>query len=440
MGAGDAAVELAVVALIDIAVGHDLRRRVRDLAVENSVNVKTLQLLAFGEYQEHDGQVYPASYSESEDAGEIMASGAVIAGASGTYRVPFGQNYPVSVYVGQSNGEFENNVLLLTDQNKDNTSIMATVKIASGSVPQITSIAFSGDGGSIYAGMPISQSITSSGPLGDLYLNQNNTPVNVTAPSIFGNIDMDGQISGVIQTTGQRVDAVSGLTAAVPADLGSTHVLNGTTVATTVNSEGTMTGQLISRGNLVSQVQLGAGMSGGLIVAQGNLGAWVGAARVGGLTSNGAGFGGQLVVLGNVWGDISISGGLKSGRLAFSGNDYGNLTISGGVNSASAIVGRGIIGSATYGTHFHLDSLSGILAVEGAVSASGSYSSGNALFNKTNMGSPNANSSAVDAIFSSGGQTLGLDVSGLDLQGLSLISTDLAALHVASGALTGPTP
>ena len=408
---------------------------IRDLGVERSVNVKTLQALAFGEYQEEEGDINPASNAGSEDAGDLLVSTQEIVAANGTCRVPFGQNYTVALFIGQSNGQFEGNPVLLTDEYTDNTAVIATVKVVAGNPPQVASVGLSGDGGSVQTNQVISQSITSSGPLGDLYLNQNNTALNVTAPGIFGNIDLGGVLSGVIQTTGQRVDPVSGLTTAVPADLGSVAS------RTAVTTEGTMTGQLIVRGNLVSQINLNNGMSGGVIAVQGNLGAQAGSTRVGGLNFNGGGgFGGKLVVLGNVWGDINFNGGLRSGRVAVSGTVYGNFEVEGGVDAASAIVVRGAVGSTSLGTALYLDSLNGILAVEGSVNSGENTSSSHALFNKTNLGTGNANSSAVDAIFTNGGQTLGLDLApaNLDLQGLGYILTDLAALHVTGGTLAGP--
>ena len=64
--------------------------------VENSVNVKTLQALAFGEYQEEDGGINQASTADEEDALDILVSNLGIAPANGTYHAVLGQNYPVA--------------------------------------------------------------------------------------------------------------------------------------------------------------------------------------------------------------------------------------------------------------------------------------------------------------------------------------------------------
>jgi hypothetical protein len=53
----------------------------------------------------------------------------------------------------------------------------------------------------------------------------------------------------------------------------------------------------------------------------------------------------------------------------------------------------------------------------------------------------NANASAIDAVFTEGGQPLAFDLTGLDLGGLGEILRDLSALHVGSdGNLTGAVP
>jgi hypothetical protein len=466
---------------------------VRDAAAEGSINVRTLQFLAFGEYQEENGQYYPGNTAQGEDATDLLRSNQAIAAANGTYRVPVGQNYPVAVFIGQSNGQFNGGPpILLTDELMPvlppvttpptlpanfNTAVIATVTVATSNPPsqqQVISIAFSGDGGSVESSVPL-QSITSTGSLGDLYLDQGNTAVSVTASSVFGNIDLGGVLSGVIQTTGQRTDPVTGLVTTVSADLGTTHTVSTdhgtTTQATTVTVEGAMTGKLISRGNLISQVNLNGMSSGGVIAAQGNLGAQVGGSssttRVGGLDSNGAGLGGDVVVLGSVYGDINVDGGMRSGRLAVGGSDYGNLSVDGGVDSKSAIVVAGSIGSQSLGTYLNLDSLNGILAVEGSANVWHSYTSNQALFNQTNLGTTaagnpavlatiNANTDlrAISAIFTNNNQILGLDLTAaqivafglplttptLNLDGLTDILTDLNLLSVSGGTLTGTTP
>jgi hypothetical protein len=167
----------------------------------------------------------------------------------------------------------------------------------------------------------------------------------------------------------------------------------------------------------------------------------VAGARLGGLVING-GLSGEMVALGNVFGDLTLNGGLKSGRLAFEGNDTGNLTINGGVDASSAIVVSGNIGDAITGTNLNIDNLKGILAVEGTVNFNKSFNSKGALFFQTNLGSGNANSNALNAIFTNNGQKLLFDLaSPMDLKGLVLILADLSTLKVnSSGNLTGTIP
>ena len=73
-----------------------------------------------------------------------------------------------------------------------------------GSVVQ--SVDLYGDGGSIFSKQFIAQSVTSTGPLGDLTVLASQGLNNVTAPSIFGNIAAQGPLFGTIQTTGVRTD------------------------------------------------------------------------------------------------------------------------------------------------------------------------------------------------------------------------------------------
>ena len=105
-----------------------------------------------------------------------------------------------------------------------------------------------GDGGSIFSEQFIAQSVTSTGPLGDLTVLATQGLNNVTAPSIFGNIAAAGPIFGTIQTTGVRTDPVTGATSQIPADLGRVYVvpaggrnLQPYVTATTIEGQGIRT-------------------------------------------------------------------------------------------------------------------------------------------------------------------------------------------------------
>ena len=211
----------------------------------------------------------------------------------------------------------------------------------------------------------------------------------MTAPSIFGNIAAAGPIFGTIQTTGVRTDPVTGATSQIPADLGRVYVvpaggrdLQPYVTATTIEGQGpdSLTGRIISRGNLISSIRSDGGAS-GLIAVQGNFGAvttLLGTpTRVGGLLVNG-GFSGQLVVLGNDYGDLTFHGGLTGGRIAVEGTGgaqsgiLGNVIVDRGLyptgsdRAGSAIVSGGEIGDASFGTALSVaDSNQGIVAAIG---------------------------------------------------------------------------
>ena len=74
----------------------------------------------------------------------------------------------------------------------------------------IPAVAFVGDGGSINTVIPVTN-ITSTGPVGDLLLRCGNGVANVTVPSVFGNVELSGgSITGTFQTTGIRIDPITG--------------------------------------------------------------------------------------------------------------------------------------------------------------------------------------------------------------------------------------
>src|SRR5262249_51931670 len=125
----------------------------------------------------------------------------------------------------------------------------------------------------------------------------------------------------------------------------------------------------ISAMNLISQINIQSGLD-GVIAANGDIGtiqlnlggtAKVGTdaarslTRFGGITVNNGGLNGQVVALGNVFGDINVQGGL-SGRVAANGNRgefgldnfrygiLGNVAIGGGVSSTGGVISAGLIG------------------------------------------------------------------------------------------------
>jgi hypothetical protein len=233
---------------------------------------------------------------------------------------------------------------------------------------------------------------------------------NVTAPSIIGNIEVQGPIAGIIQTTGVRTDPITGVTSAVAADWGRTirvMTSGGTVLSSTVVQAqgGGIEGQLISRGNFLSQIIADGGIS-GVIAAQGDLGTRVGTARLGGILAHGS-LQGEVMVLGFLAGDVEIDGGLKGGRIAAKRGIPGNLRINGSVDANSAIVSGGAIGDPAAGTALTVGQVQGIVAAEGPINLAKGTTTQAAFFQGNLLpGSPNA--AAIDAIFTDGAGLLPL--------------------------------
>jgi hypothetical protein len=324
--------------------------------------------------------------------------------------------------------------------------VLAVVSVAAvGSASTIGQVDLIGDGGSFSTKQFIATAITSTGPLGDLTLGApQGVPADITAPSIIGSISVpNGPIAGIIQTT--------------TGDFGRLLTdATGRVVATTVTAgAGGLTGQLVSRANLVSLINLGVAAS-GVIAAQGDIGAILldanGQAvqdasgrltRFGGVQVNG-GLGGLIVARGNIFGDISANG-VPSGRIAAHGRaEYGllaprvgilgNLNINGNLDSGAAIASGGVIGDAAGGTVLNVQNVKGILAAE-APSPINFGSVGNLQAASIFTG-PSA--AAVEAIFTDGAGNLinfDLDAGSLQLDGLAQILAQLRGLKVINGQL-----
>lgn len=391
---------------------------------------------------------------QGNSLGNLFGSNAVLNPASDAFVVPFNETNPVRLFVHDNTNNDLEQIMTLTDEFTDNLPVTAYVQVMpttnNNIAPLVLSVALVGNGGSINSTLSVA-SITSTGPLGDVTVSGssgttlNNAPGlgNITAPSIFGSINVTGAgIYGVIQTT-------SG-------DLGQTIVgTNGTiTGVTSIFSNGAITGQIISRGNLVSSVSTNGAFS-GVIAAQGDLGAiqrdshgnavLTGNAltRFGGITIAGNDSG-QILALGNVFGNVTISGTM-TGRMAVEGRAVSGLAatrvgILGNVSvnsfaAGSAIVSLGLAGDATGGTTVHLGSANGFVAAGGSVNLSSTtIAASNLLQNQTG-----ANLAAISAIFTNGGFPLLFDTGGT-LNGLALIETDLTNLKDTSGVLSGTVP
>src|SRR5262249_21075365 len=301
--------------------------------------------------------------ANANDAARLLTPGTAVGEANETYRVPFADlaTQQVGLFLGTplGGGHFDNQNLVLVVEGVPSPNAAGTGNIITPSnvargavnalvyvVPTlvqgrlgtsvIQSILLHGDGGSIRTQQYIAGQLTgpgitfagisSTGPLGDLLLQNTLGVSNVTAPSIFGSIIAHGDITGTIQTTGIRTDPITCLTSNVGADLGNVYIAtppNGRpfVTVTTIDTTGALTGRIISRGKLLSQVAVQRIT--GVVAAQGDIGTTVGSIRLGGIVANGD-VSGQIMTLGTINGDLVIHGGLRGGRIAAKGSILGN--------------------------------------------------------------------------------------------------------------------
>ena len=185
----------------------------------------------------------------------LLGSSPTLNPAADAFVVPFNETQSVRLFAHEDTNPDLGLVMTLTDEINDNLPVTACVQIVpttNNSVnPLVQSVALAGNGGSINSTLSIAN-ITSTGSLGDVTVGGssgttvNNAPGlgNLTAPSIFGSINVtNAGIYGVIQTTSGDLGQVI---------LGSNGQITG---VTSIFSNGAITGQIISRGNLVSSVR-----------------------------------------------------------------------------------------------------------------------------------------------------------------------------------------
>jgi hypothetical protein len=391
----------------------------------------------------------PADTATAADALRPLATGTSLEQANDTFQVFVSEASPVAQFlVTGPGGSFDARPMLFADKVNDNRPVTATDTLVlplGSSSTEVSTVRFHGQGGSLTTAQPISAAIISDGSLGDLILSAlGGLTANVLAPSIIGNIDVtSGGISGIIETSG---------------DLGSASTSsNGQiTGVTSIQTVGGLTGRIIVGGNLISEVELQSGLN-GVIAVQGDIGTiQTNSARIavtvnnalirfGGITVSSGGVNGQIVALGNVFGDILITGGL-SGRIGVKGNNseyglssgrdgiLGNVSIKGDIGTTGAIISAGVIGDSAGGTLLSISGQDqGILAAEGDINYAGDLGSLPNVFENAS----GVNAAAIDAIFTNGGIVLNVTISSQ----LELILQDLLALTVGSdGNLTGTTP
>jgi hypothetical protein len=207
-------------------------------------------------------------------------------------------------------------------------------------------------------------------------------------------------------------------------------------------------GQVVVAGNL-NEAQVNGTMAGtigvGGDIGQGVVGLNGSLTRYGWVIVNAA-FTGQVVAMGNVYGDLWFKKDVD-GRISAHGRPVtglsterqgivGNVRVDGTLGAKGAIVSDGLIGDAAGGTKLTANGVAGILAAKGAIPLGQIGAADNAQIFANAQG---VNSAAIDAIFSDQGNLLFIDTTPTGLRDLSLILNDLAALHIgAGGNLTGP--
>jgi hypothetical protein len=431
-----------------------------------AVQAASIQALGFGSLGDASGTILGTNANQVE-AQEVPTASTPIVEAKNpeTFRIPFAGATTVAFFFDSTpGGHFDNKDVLFTDQGAIATQVTglpdirgAVTALVTATVPgpsplsDIQTIALNGDGGAIQTSQDGIQTVTSTGPLGDVIMQgPHGLVANVTAPCIIGNIIGGGGISGTVQTTGLRTDPITGVVAAIAADFGRALTDgNGNIVGvTTVQSTGAgLGGQLISRANFKSQIIANGGIS-AVVAGQGDFGVGVVAAtghltRFGSVQSNGP-LSGDFVFLGNIFADFAVvHGGLKGGRIAAQGQPVaglsstrtgilGNLTFSGDLDGSSAIVSGGMIGDPAGGTGLSTSNVQGILAADETITVlSGNLKKAAVFQNATGL-----NSAAIASIF-----VPTFDQSGLDLKNLNtVILPNLNNLHVSNGSLTTAPP
>ncbi|HEY2157881.1 MAG TPA: hypothetical protein VGH33_19790, partial [Isosphaeraceae bacterium] len=447
----------------------------------SSIQAKSVQAVAFSQYFQGDqvgnpvlsnsdtsAAPYRRSVATANDAFAMLAAGTALAQANTTFNVPVGLHPSVLYMPTLAAGRFDSNYVLLADQFANdpyaaaeglatNAEIIATVPVAiqtnvtpfAPPTSVIQGVSLVGDGGSVQTVQWINGNITSTGPMGDLTVQSTRGITgNVTATRIFGSVlSTYGPISGTIQTTGVRTDPITGAATSGNADWGRIYTDRTgpvpLVVDTTITAFGSISGRLISRGKLISQVALANGTLTGLIAAAGDVGT-NGRNNAGQLTRFG-GFQiggpvtGRIVTLGNVVGDTSL-GNMVGGRIAVGGSVLGNLTFNGLFDANSALVARGQVGSTTNGTVINVRNVGGILASRGPIAfgLTGSVNSG-AIFNNVGAGTDASSildAGAIDAVFADEAShpITAFDVAGLDLGNLNRLLVDVAGLRTTTNA------
>jgi hypothetical protein len=433
---------------------------VRDLIPLGSyINVYSIEAVAAGSVGLGGSSTVLGESASAYQVQSLLSPTTRVVQASNTFRVPFDGNSAdqVGFFLDDNTwGQFDwSNVSftiesqlsvnssgtanIVTPSNVARGSDVALIHVGiptSGGSSVIQGITILGDGASIQTFQWIDGPIVSTGPLGDLFL-LNWQPVgDITAPSIFGTILSYAQYNGTIQTTGLWTNPISGVVSSIPGTFGETY-LNSSRQFTTNTFEtysGALTGNLIVRGNLVSNVVLNGGLTGTIDVL-GNIGSTTpNNLRLGAITINGNDSG-TIETMGQILGNLTINGSLgKSGSIASLGSIVGSLTVNGGMSAGSRIISGGSIGSSSYGTQLTVyGGTNGLIVSAGSlIEWSGDANSPTTF---AGVGST-AIINVIDEIFGGSATStipltsFDLNPFALDLIGLDEILGELALLHI----------
>jgi hypothetical protein len=433
---------------------------VRDILPVNSLHIAGIEGFAFGTIRLASGG--KLTVTDSSILGlfmqQIIGKSTKVLLASDTFRINFGETKTVTVFISYTGRARFERVVALTDTLADGAAISALLtfnSVAKGpKYPAITNLSILGDGATVSTDRSLAN-LVSTGSLQNIVVRGSQGLGNVTAPNILGSIEvLNGGISGTIQTTGIRIDPITGVETQISAALGS-RVYNSKGVLTGVTRiycAKNFTGQIVSRGDLISSVVVKGSFT-GTVAVSGNIGVFVpdktssqvlfGAITVSGKTS------GSILVLGNVYSDITLKGAF-SGRIAATANTsssetltanaragiLGNLKIA-SMAAGSAVVSGGQIGDPTLGTRITCGGVKGILAAAGGITLAKSVKVSSSLFFQNCGGASTANGAVIAAILSNSNGVAAFDLnSSGDLLGLATMKARLQALRVVNGALS----
>jgi hypothetical protein len=407
LGSGDGGVVLPADALASVSA--------RDTLSQGSILAKSIQGMAFSNLTGSNGTLHPGGLIPVSDFKEKLLLSALtvnprthkayaaIAPPTETLVVAAGTAAEkTGLFAGSAGGlPFDPNGIVLWNQTGSGevaANLIFSGKRINGE-ETISSLVFDGAGGSVQTRRIIS-AISSSDAIGDIYLSAGKAEQlqSITAPSIEGTINLyGGKLIGTIQTT-----AVDG------GDIGSAD--GSSTIALQMGPRA----RIISRGNLLADIQISGSLS-GTIAASGDID--------GSVTVTGKGkSAGDLIAFGGIDGPVSVAGSF-SGEMAAGGSTgiSGNVVIRRGILRGGVVASAGEIGDAAAGTSLTTSAVAGTVTAVGPTRLSVPRSG-----NPTVEGGNSAG--LIAAIWNPRGQPVEMDDSPGDLAGLADVEAGLKAL------------